>query len=64
MTVVYQKTGTEEPIRNFAARIGKLAAQEGADGQVPRYRMTTTLTRDGSEAVHVVDRQLAEVMLI
>jgi plasmid replication initiation protein len=61
MTVLYQKTGSEEPIRNFAVRIRKLAAKEGADGQVPRYRMTMTRTQDGSEAVHFVDRQLADI---
>jgi plasmid replication initiation protein len=56
-----QKTGSEEVIRNFAIRVRKLAAREGTDEQLPRYRMTLTRTQDGSEAVHFVDRSIAEV---
>lgn len=61
MSVLYQKTGSEEPIRNFAVRVRKLAVREGTEAQLPRYRMTLTKTQDGSEAVHFVDRQLADL---
>jgi plasmid replication initiation protein len=61
MSILHQKTGSEEPLRNFAIRVRKLAAKEGGDGQLPRYRMTMTKTQDGSEAVHFVDRLLADL---
>lgn len=55
-----QKTGSEEVTRNFALRMRKLAAKEGSEEQLPRYRVTMTKAADGSEAVHFVDRQLAD----
>jgi plasmid replication initiation protein len=61
MSVLHQKTGSEEPIRNFAIRVRKLAAKDGNEGQLPRYKMTLTKTQDGSEAVHFVDRLLADL---
>jgi len=58
---LHQKAGSEEVVRNFAIRVRKLALREGSEGQLPRYRVTLTKTQDGSEAVHFVDRSLAEM---
>lgn len=58
VSVLHQKTGSEEAIRNFAIRLRKIAAREGGEDQLPRYRMTMTTTQDGSEAVHFEDRGL------
>lgn len=60
MSVLHQKTGSEEAIRNFAIRIRKMAKKEGSEDQLPRYQMTMTKTQDGSEAVHFVDRMYVE----
>lgn len=50
--VLYQKTGSEEPMRNFAVRLRRLVKKNG----LPRYSMRLTKTQDGSEAVHFVGR--------
>lgn len=50
--VLYQKTGSEEPIRNFAVRLRRLVMKNS----LPRYSMTLTKTQDGSEAVHFIGR--------
>jgi plasmid replication initiation protein len=60
MKTLQQKTGSEEVTRNFALRMRKLAAKEGSEDQLPRYRVTMTKAADGSEAVHFVDRELAD----
>ncbi len=52
--VLYQKTGSEEPIRNFAVRLRRLVKKDG----LPRYTMRLTKTQDGSEAVHFIARSL------
>ena len=56
-----QKTGSEEAARNFALRMRRIAAKEGTEEQLPRYRMTMTKTVDGSEAVHFVDRAIGDM---
>jgi plasmid replication initiation protein len=61
MSILHQKTGSEEPVRNFAIRVRKLASREGGEGQLPRYRMRLTKTQDGSEAVHFIDRMIEDV---
>jgi plasmid replication initiation protein len=63
MKTLHQKTGSEEVVRNFAVRIRKLALREGTEHQMPRYRATLTKTKDGSEAVHFVDRNLAALVV-
>lgn len=50
--VLYQKTGSEEPQRNFAVRLRRLVKRDG----LPRYTMRLTKTADGSEAVHFIAR--------
>ncbi len=59
-----QKTGSEEVVRNFALRLRKIAAKEGSEEQLPRYRMTMTKTADGSDAVHFVDRDIADAVAL
>jgi plasmid replication initiation protein len=51
--VLYKKTGSEEPIRNFAVRLRKLVARN----DLPRYHMSLTTTTDGSAAVHFIARR-------
>jgi plasmid replication initiation protein len=50
--VLYQKTGSEEPQRNFAVRLRRLVKRDG----LPRYTMRLAKTADGSEAVHFIAR--------
>jgi plasmid replication initiation protein len=53
---LYQKTGSEEPIRNFAVRLRKIIKKN----TLPRYAMRLTKTADGSEAVHFIARSFVE----
>lgn len=54
--VLYKKTGSEEPTRNFAVRLRRLIARN----DLPRYAMTLTKTVDGSQAVHFIARRFLE----
>lgn len=51
--VLYKKTGSEEPTRNFAVRLRKLIARN----DLPRYHMNLTTTTDGSAAVFFIARK-------
>lgn len=51
--VLYQKTGSDEPKRNFAVRLRKLVKRNN----LPRYSMSLTQTADGAEAVHFIARR-------
>lgn len=51
--VLYKKTGSEEPQRNFAVRLRKLVARN----DLPRYHMSLTTTVDGSPAVYFLPRR-------
>lgn len=53
---LYQKTGSEEPIRNFAVRLRKIIKKNS----LPRYVTRLTKTADGSEAVHFIARSFVE----
>lgn len=54
--VLYKKTGSEEPARNFAVRLRRLVAKN----DLPRYGMRLTQTVDGSAAVHFLARHYIE----
>lgn len=57
--VLYKKTGSEEPPRNFAVRLRRLVQKNS----LPRYFMRLTKTQDGTEAVHFIGRtHLAQVV--
>jgi plasmid replication initiation protein len=58
--VLYAKTGSDEPKRNFALRLRKLIARN----DLPRYAMTATRTNDGSEAVHFVARKYLQAQSV
>jgi plasmid replication initiation protein len=51
--LLYKKTGSEEPIRNFAGRLRRLVARN----DLPRYHMSLTTTGDGSAAVFFIARR-------
>lgn len=55
--VLYKKTGSEEPMRNFAVRLRKLVARN----DLPRYSMALTTTVDGSAAVFFLARRFAAI---
>lgn len=50
--VLHQKTGSEEGLRNFAVRLRRLVKRN----DMPRYHMSLTKTKDGSEAVYFIAR--------
>lgn len=54
--VLYRKTGSEEPIRNFAGRLRRLVAKN----DLPRYHLSLTTTVDNSPAVHFIARRFVE----
>lgn len=51
--VLYQKTGSDEPTRNFAVRLRNLVKRNN----LPRYAMRLTQTADGAQAVHFIARR-------
>jgi len=56
MTTLYDKTGSESPLKKFTFRIREMCRAD----ELPRYAMTETATQDGSPAVHFIDRAFAE----
>jgi plasmid replication initiation protein len=52
---LYKKTGSEEPMRNFAVRLRRLVTKD----LLPRYTMKLTKTVDGAAAVHFLARHYA-----
>ncbi len=54
--VLYNKTGSEEPLRNFAVRLRKLVSRN----DLPRYQMSLTTTVDNSPAVHFIARRFVQ----
>lgn len=54
--LLYKKTGSEEPSRNFAVRLRRLVAKNN----LPRYAMKLTETVDGSAAVYFIARHYLE----
>jgi len=56
--LLHQKTGSEEPIRNFAVRLRRLVQRNN----LPRYVMSLTKTADGSEAVHFIGRAFVKAV--
>ena len=56
MTTLYEKTGSESPLKKFTFRIREMCRSD----ELPRYAMQETATQDGSPAVHFVDRAFAE----
>jgi plasmid replication initiation protein len=56
MTTLYDKTGSESPLKKFTFRIREMCRAD----ELPRYAMRETATQDGSSAVHFVDRMYAQ----
>ena len=56
MTTLYDKTGSESPLKKFTFRIREMCRAD----ELPRYAMRETATQDGSPAVHFVDRIYAQ----
>lgn len=54
--LLYKKTGSEEPTRNFAVRLRRLVAKN----DLPRYSMRLTETQDGAPAVFFIARHHLE----
>lgn len=52
MTTLFEKTGSESPLKKFTFRIREMCRSD----ELPRYAMRETTTADGSPAVHFVDR--------
>jgi plasmid replication initiation protein len=57
MTTLYEKTGSESPLKKFAFRIREMCRSD----ELPRYAMHETATQDGSPAVRFVDRAFLEL---
>lgn len=53
IATLYQKTGSESPLKKFAFRIREMCRSD----ELPRYAMQETTTQDGSPAVLFIDRQ-------
>lgn len=57
ISTLYEKTGSESPMKKFAFRLREMCKTD----ELPRYAMQLTTTQDGSPAVLFIDRQfLAE----
>lgn len=54
LTILKEKVGSEQGIRQFRAAMKKIAAMP----DYPRYAITFTKTARGEEAIHFVDKQL------
>jgi plasmid replication initiation protein len=56
MTTLYEKTGSESPLKKFTFRIREMCRND----ELPRYHMRETATQDGSPGVLFVDRAFVQ----